>query len=260
MDTRSARTLAFRTLAILAIPLALALVFLLVAREFQRGEDLTRQVEASYTARAEIARLLAVHQDLEIGQRSWILTGNDEFLEPYSAARPKLEPTLAAIGRLLGPSPEFTRLEQLSQAKLDFVDRTLGLAEDGRRDEAIRLIRGGRGKQMMDDIRATIAGILTAEERRLASRNEAARSARNSVELAVSAIFAVLSLALLVAIYFTSRSLRLRSEATAKFRDLSARQVAILEGAREGIVTVNPSGSIESLNGALAAMSGYRAD
>ena len=54
--------------------------------------------------------------------------------------------------------------------------------------------------------------------------------------------------------------MRLRSEAASKYRELSARQVAILEGAREGILTVNPSGTIESLNGALAAMSGYRPD
>lgn len=260
LNIRAARGWVLRALAIAAIPVILVFVFLLVAREFQRSEDLTGQLAASHNARAQIAQLLAVHQDIEIGQRSWILTGNDEFREPYEAARPKLEPTLDSIVGLLGRSPEVVRLEELSAAKLEFVERTLALARAGRRDEAIALIRAGEGKEMMDGIRSTIADIRIAEERRLDQRNAAVRSARRSVELAVSAIFIAMSLALLAAIYFTSRAMRLRSDAAQKYRDVSARQVAILDGAHEGVLTVNSSGSIESLNPALAAMSGYRTE
>lgn len=260
MELRAAHEWVFRALAIAAIPVILVFVFMLVAREFQRGDELAGQVAASDLARAEIAQLLAVHQDIEIGQRSWILTANEEFREPYEAARPMLEPTFDRIEHLLGPTPEVVRLEDLSATKLAFVDRTLALASSGRRDEAISLIRGGEGKDMMDEIRSTIADIRVAEERRLDQRSAAVRSARRTVELAVSTIFIAMSLALIAAIYFISRAMRLRSEAAKKYREVSARQVAILDGAHEGILTINPSGSIESLNPALAAMSGYRAD
>jgi CHASE3 domain sensor protein len=162
LNIRAARGWVLRALAIAAIPVILVFVFLLVAREFQRSEDLTGQLAASHNARAQIAQLLAVHQDIEIGQRSWILTGNDEFREPYEAARPKLEPTLDSIVGLLGRSPEAVRLEELSAAKLEFVERTLALARAGRRDEAIALIRAGEGKEMMDGIRSTIADIRIA--------------------------------------------------------------------------------------------------
>ena len=235
-------------------------MFLLVAREFQRGEELTGQVAASYDARGEIAQFLSLHQDIENGQRSWIFTRNDDFLEPYTAARPKLRPTLDAIVGHLGPTPDVMRLEALSQAKVNFVDDKIELARRGRWDEASRMIQGGEGKRLMDEIRATIAHIRSSEQRRLAQREKAVRAARRSVELAVSAIFLLLSLALLGAIYFISRAMRLRSDAAQKYRDVSARQVAILDGAHEGILTINSSGSIESLNPALAAMSGYRPD
>ncbi|WP_160770004.1 ATP-binding protein [Alteraurantiacibacter buctensis] len=229
-------------------------------REFRQGDEIAAQVENSHRIRAELTDLLALHQDLEIGQRGLIITQDREFLVPYETARPRLDDSLARIATILSRSPEFQRLAYLSHQKLDFVDRTIAMTLEGRSDDAIALIREGRGKHLMDQIRTSIDRLQESEQDRLNDRIIAFRSSRDGVETIVSAIFVALSCILLLAIAITARAMRLRSEAASKYREISARQVAILESAYEGVVTINTSGSIESLNPAIRQMTGYRTD
>ncbi|MXO70041.1 PAS domain S-box protein [Altererythrobacter buctensis] len=251
---------AFRFALVLVAPCALALSLFLVMREFRQGDEIAAQVENSHRIRAELTDLLALHQDLEIGQRGLIITQDREFLVPYETARPRLDDSLARIATILSRSPEFQRLAYLSHQKLDFVDRTIAMTLEGRSDDAIALIREGRGKHLMDQIRTSIDRLQESEQDRLNDRIIAFRSSRDGVETIVSAIFVALSCILLLAIAITARAMRLRSEAASKYREISARQVAILESAYEGVVTINTSGSIESLNPAIRQMTGYRTD
>lgn len=179
---------------------------------------------------------------------------------PYQSARPRLNDSLARIATVLGKSTEFQRLADRSRQKLDFVDHTVAMTLDGHREDAIALVRGGRGKQLMDQIRTSIARLQDAEQNRLNERIAAFRSSRQGVETIVSAIFLALSCSLLLAIFLTARAIRLRGDAASKYREISARQVAILEAAFEGVVTINASGSIESLNPAIRQMTGYKTE
>ncbi|MFN3621076.1 ATP-binding protein [Sphingorhabdus sp.] len=235
----------------------LTFVFILIIDEFQRQEDLSLQVETSYLSRAQIGELLAIHQDIELGQRGYILTGNKDFLEPYVNARPQLEQLFGRVETVLAQSALLIKLEAISDQKLEFVNLSIAMARGGDFEGARQLIADGRGKDLMDQIRAGILELDRAEYQRLADRQAAVRRARLDVQLWVFVIFAGLCAALIFAMFIVSKAWRARGEATQKYRDLSARQEAIFEGAKDGMLIVNQSGSIETLNGAAAAMTGY---
>ena len=107
------------------LPLGLGFVLFLVHLEFEQSEQLSLQVGSSYSAREDLGSLLKLHQDVELGQRGYILTGDSQFLEPYSVARPRLEQIFRKVSSAIGHGPQILTLRRLSEQKLAFVDLSL---------------------------------------------------------------------------------------------------------------------------------------
>lgn len=242
---------------IAAIPFALAIILFLMQREFARGDALSAQVDASHRARAQVARLLAAHQDVEVGQRGYLLTGNEAFLEPYLAALPRIEDSFAQLGSSVATRDELAQLHQLSSEKLAFAAETVGKRRAGDPEGARQMVADGRGKAVMDRLRGLVAKIEKREEDRLAARREAALAARERAKVMVVSIALVMAIALVLALATLVGSLEQRSLAAQRYRDASRRLEAIFRGSKDGLITINASGTIETVNAAVLDMTGY---
>src|SRR5579863_1159194 len=82
-----------------AVALAMAfvmLVALVVIAEFgQSGQrQINRIIGLSQQRQVLLAELLTELSDAEAGQRGFLLTSDDKYLQPYEAARDRIEPTL----------------------------------------------------------------------------------------------------------------------------------------------------------------------
>lgn len=239
----------------------LILFFLSLAtdRGFEQNSLLRQQVASSYDARAALQAVLTRHLDIELGQRGYVITGDRRFLDPYREAEARIDANLdrfAALAGKDGQEKRIAELRALSAEKRGFVTRTIGLVDAGRRDEAIRLIASGEGKRSMDDIRRLIGEISEAERQKLDERTVSANAARaalrqRSFVLQTGLIFLLALAALLIA-----RSQWARQKEHRRAQDLAARQEAIFDSAKDGMIVLNPSGSIESLNPAAASMFG----
>ena len=75
--------LALASASVLLILLFLALE---VSRGFDQNAFLRREAAKSYAARTALQGVLTLHQDIELGQRGFVITGNPDFLEPYRNA------------------------------------------------------------------------------------------------------------------------------------------------------------------------------
>jgi CHASE3 domain sensor protein len=182
-DRRAASsTTLISLLALASIPLILLLLGKLLDGEFQQSRSLRKAVDESYVARVEVQRLLSIHQDIETGQRGFVLTGDASFLEPFERGRAQLEPALRTVERRLAPDPalrvQLAELQSLSRDKLRFAEQVVARRQAGREEDAARLVAAGRGKAVMDEIRARIARIAAAEEARIASSTREADAAR----------------------------------------------------------------------------------
>jgi methyl-accepting chemotaxis protein len=127
----------------------------------------------------KVAKLLT---DAETGQRGYLLTGTDSYLEPYNAASTALTDTIARLTELTADNPHqqarLQNLRELVRQKFDELALTISLRKDKGPDAALAVVLTDKGKQIMDDIRALMGQFEDEENQLLAQRTvEAKRTA-----------------------------------------------------------------------------------
>lgn len=243
--------------------LLLSFLSLATDRGFAENARLRQQAADSYDARAALQGVLARHQDIELGQRGFVITGDPAFLAPYRSAESRIDANFDLFEKLAGGDGQdrlIAELRATSTEKRRFVEHTIDLVEAGRRDEAIALIASGEGKRSMDRLRLLIGEISEAERLTLAERVAAANAAREALRQRTFALQAGLIGLLALAALLIARTQWARNKVHRRARDLAARQEAIFDSAKDGMIVINPSGSVESLNPAAAAMFGIAPD
>lgn len=248
-------------IAIVAVPALLLGVNAILAREFDASEGHAAAVARSFETREQLRLILSLHQDMETGQRGFALTGNAAFLEPYTQARERLDGAFEGLEALIANHPEATgalnRLRGASRDKLEVVERDIALARSGRIDDAQALIATGEGRRRMDVLRTMVAAMDKAEGTQLANRTAASNRGRRTLQQTALALNAALIALLGLAGFAIMRALRSRASALRAAEDQASRQAAVFDGAKDAMITINPSGSIETLNPAAAALFGY---
>lgn len=244
----------------LLVAIALASVGLLLIRQAVHAANLRNAVETSFERRLKLERVLSMHQDLETASRGYVLTGREDFLSPFYAAEPQIDPELTALERISADSKErsgLSRLRALSNAKRDFVTGTIRIFGKGDQTDAAARIRSGEGKRRMDAIRAEIAQLQDREAKFLTSVSSESTTAQLRLEITAIAILILLTGLLSFAWMKVRRTSQSRARALDAVADLSRRRKAVLDAAMDGIFILNPSGSIESVNRTGASMFGY---
>ena len=117
-----------------------------------------------------IAGVLSLLKDAETGQRGYMITGEEPFLEPYRTGSGEALNVIKELRKLTADNPaqqkRIDSLEAPVAAKLAELKQTIDLRAKGSVDEAVKIVRGGEGKRFMDDIRR-ILGEMDDEERGL---------------------------------------------------------------------------------------------
>jgi methyl-accepting chemotaxis protein len=158
----------------------------------------SKAVTHTHEVLEHIASMLSLLKDAETGQRGYLIAGEEAFLEPYRAGSSDAPVMLKELRKLTADNPNQQKriesLEPLLAAKLAELKQTIELRGKGGVDEAIKMVRGGEGKRLMDDIRRT-ADQMDNEERGLlkqrAEEGAAAASGAKSV-IIVGTLFCLL--------------------------------------------------------------------
>ena len=247
--------------AALAVLCVLVSSTFLMSREFGRSQSLRDAVYRSFERRAQLQAILSMHQDIETGSRGLVVTGDDRFLEPYIVGKSRIRESMSGLEASLPPDPAIRayalQLRSLSAKKLRFSDDVVKLGQSGRRAEAAALIAEGSGKLQMDGIRHSIAQIDRIEQRHLKERLLLSRGATEGAQRLSIGLQSLLLLLLTAAACIIGRSFYNKQRTLRQIHDLNSRQSAIFDSAKDGIIVLNQSGSIESLNPAAARLYGY---
>lgn len=161
----------------LLVPLVMLVV--LGAASFRSAESLletNRWVTHTYQVLIAAEQFLSHFKDAETGQRGFLITGKDDFLEPYAQALKSIEAEYDALQRLTDDNARqeerLARLRTLMQAKLDAMQSMIELRRRDGLEGVIRTEQLGLGKRAMDAIRAAMAEV-TQEELTLLKLREA---------------------------------------------------------------------------------------
>lgn len=132
-----------------------------------RSRLASEQRRASLARRADLAAVRAALQRAETGQRGFLLTGRPEYLARYRAGLDSLPAPLAAIRRSAAGEPAVTgavaSLDTLLRARLATLATTVALAERGRLDSALAIVRAAQGETLLVRLEQVAGDIERAE-------------------------------------------------------------------------------------------------
>jgi PAS domain S-box-containing protein len=152
----------------------------------QRLLEANRWVDHTYQILDQLEHVISVLKDAETGQRGYLLTGQERYLEPYNAATVQIRGDLDSLKTLTADNPAqqegLKQVQALSSAKLAELQETIELRQTSGLDAALQVVRTDRGKKLMDDLRGLVAEMQSREKILLDTSNESARaSAGNTV-------------------------------------------------------------------------------
>jgi CheY-like chemotaxis protein/signal transduction histidine kinase/CHASE3 domain sensor protein len=173
---RSRLPLPAGTLAGVAIALlAVALIALFTYRSLETREDAVLRFTHTLEVMAQLESLQSSLKDAETGERGFLLTGDETYLDPYNRARAALPGQFTTVrSQTVASTPEqrqrLDTLEGLAAEKMTDMEETITLRRAGNGAAALALVRRNGGKATMDRIRAVVSDMETAERALLADR------------------------------------------------------------------------------------------
>jgi methyl-accepting chemotaxis protein len=161
--------------------LALFVVGALTYLSTKRMAASAKGVKDTFESRLDLETLLSLMKDAETGQRGFLLTDEEKYLEPYTDAVEKVKVPLANLrSRLAGDRGQLERLselERLVKQKFAELKDTINLARDKNKAKAIDIVKSDSGRKLMDRAREVVAEMQeTANERSSTTIAEAERS------------------------------------------------------------------------------------
>ncbi|HEY9701836.1 MAG TPA: CHASE3 domain-containing protein [Allocoleopsis sp.] len=168
------------------VPLGFGFIFLLmIGIGFASKFSLNKLAEAvewqthTYIVKTNLQTLEKELVDAETGQRGFIFTGHDEYLEPYNNGKIALSKSIKELKELIKDNPEqvknLEQVEELVQKKIDELTETISLKRAGKEAEVKALVLSGKGKIFMDEIRQKLIEMLKIEDDLLLKRTQLAK-------------------------------------------------------------------------------------
>lgn len=202
------RTIALRfAVAALLVLMALS-AYLAINRlgQIQKSAALTL---LSSTIQTNISVVLQDLTDMETGQRGYLLTGDSDYLLPYTQGKNRIEADFATLRAGLTNRTEQERsielkLESLAASKQAEMERTIGLRQQGYRRRAFNLVDTNEGRDYMVEARGLVSSLSSAENSRFAQFDKE-RTSSQSKALSETIIANACLLLLTVGLFLLAR-------------------------------------------------------
>jgi signal transduction histidine kinase len=163
-------------------------VVLLAIADMRRSQDRTTHAQEVLTTSNELERLLL---DLETGQRGFILTGDERFLQPWTVARQRFPSRASALLQLVAADASEARLAQnIARDETSYIrDYSVPLVSAARRGESVARSVSAveEGRRRVDAMRADFDLLYVAERRNVATWDARADAAAWNAKLAAGA-------------------------------------------------------------------------
>jgi signal transduction histidine kinase/CheY-like chemotaxis protein len=186
--------------------LLLAVIASIIASIASSNAD--RWAAHSLMVRQASGHLFSLVQDAETGQRGFLLTNNDSYLEPFYTAQKEIPAAEATLRTLTSDNPaqqsRVSNLYALVQLKLGELSRTIELAKGGKVEEAVERVKSNQGRDLMREVR-TAVGEFDSDETNLENARNAKAALLRSVLLLVTVTAAVLAATVAMLVGFALR-------------------------------------------------------
>ncbi|AFY30917.1 response regulator [Calothrix sp. PCC 7507] len=224
----------------------------------------SNQVKKTQEKINKLEKLLSQIKDAETGQRGYILTGQEKYLQPYQSAVANVNREIAELRNLAADESKqqqhLETLKPLVEEKLTELKQTINLRQRQGLEAALQLIQTNQGQRLMDDIRQVIRGMENEEKELLQQQSKAAKaSAKNAIlilAIAISSGFLIL----VVVYYLIYCEVTARKTIEDTLNEERNFISAVLDTVSALVIVLNPQGQIVRFNQACEQITGYSFD
>jgi signal transduction histidine kinase/DNA-binding response OmpR family regulator/CHASE3 domain sensor protein len=204
-----------RTLAgFAAAVVTLLLIAIFGYRSLDSATQSTQLTTHTMQVMQQVDTLMSSLKDAETGQRGFLLSGRESYLQPYENARASIPGQLRALRLLTAGNATqlqlLSELQRLTDEKLSELQQTIDLKRAGDSERALALVLTDRGKLTMDRARDLTSRFLDEDRSLLESRLTAMRQAGQLALIIVTSGSMILLVLILAAGYLTSRDFLLQ--------------------------------------------------
>lgn len=164
--------------------------------------DTTQWVEHTNMVLGKLGEVISVIKDAETGQRGYLLTGYDDFLEPYNGAREKTQAASDTIRYLTRDNPSqqasCDTLESLIALKYQAL---VGMIQTKRSGGGVNIDSINSAKLIMDDIRVLVKRMQQREVILLQARTKSMEKYASYTPILI-VLVSVIALIITVIFYF----------------------------------------------------------
>lgn len=179
---------------------ALILIFGLTLWLGTRYAEQAEWVRHSLRVEMKLSAIYALLKDAEIGQRSYILTGEVDFLQPFLRAKTELSGEIAELKALLadneGQLESFKEAVPIIERRLAYAEETISARREQGFEAAHERVLQRYGLKVTEELRDRFQALRKVEHALLSSREADRLRTVNNLTIAVVLAFLVTLLAL----------------------------------------------------------------
>jgi len=174
-------------------------------RATQQLVETSEAVAASSRLLFSLEEIVTKVQDAQRGQRGFVITGDESYLEPFHYGNDRIPQEIADLRQLTSDEPLLQHQLQQLEILINSARAQFRQIVDARRNSGFRAaqteVLSGKGKQAMDDIRRLATQMKSQVQASLEERERAARTAAARVPPLMLA-GTLVSFSLLLAVFY----------------------------------------------------------
>jgi PAS domain S-box-containing protein len=229
-------------------------------RAVQELIDVTAALRRSVERTAQASTVLAHLLQVESSQRGFLVTGDPAFLGPFETNVAKTREAFVRLQSLAETSqPErFDEISALVDAKLHELELTVELARERDAATAVAVVRGGIGKELMDELRGALESLQRDEAQIAAVRLGERADSISAARLGALGAAGLASLLLVVATVALDAAARRRLDAERRAVEGEERLRVTLASIGDAVIATDAGGRVVFLNPVAEELTGWK--
>jgi PAS domain S-box-containing protein len=248
----------FGVVCILTVLLANALLSYQATKTLISNDQWVRH---TYQVINELEVLLSTVKDAETGERGYIISGLDSFLDPHQAALAEIDNRIRTLKELTADNPaQQTRIPVLQRKindRIESLKMGIVLRRSGDTEGAYRLIASGIGKRQMDDLRQFISGMEADENTLLNERTEESKRSQINAILTFVVASLVAGIVLVATGVIVTKGIVARKRAEDALRRERHLLQVTLSSIADAVIACDSRGSLTFLNPVAENLTGW---
>jgi CheY-like chemotaxis protein/signal transduction histidine kinase/CHASE3 domain sensor protein len=215
---------------------------------FRNGEQLvvTNQwVSHTHEVLYELEQIMLGSTEAETGARGFVITGQEDYLTPFTDSRLQLPVHIAQAIQLTQDNPlqnqNIARLEKLSQEHISILERCVAAKRAGQ-DGETNPVAKGESRRVLNEIRMVIRAARTVEQNLLALRKQASDHDSLRLNYLLMALVVTIITVLIIVYGIIMRNIRAlrRAEAEMAEKNWALTGTGALTDGMQGNLTIAP--------------------